>query len=275
MHLASQPSESSGSISFLSSHSSEPDLGDTAGFSKRVSSVHRSAGRAKNRPWYQVHNSGSQRVISYIYPRGDYSFLLQLAKWFSTVIRRADQTSQTTELLLERIRVTPAAGARNKNIQIRRPGTNIRISFSTSGKWNNFGSGPKLAVTRTAKSSPPIGRIVTVESPRLIHTLTVESIGSDSFVATWLEKDQRDRRVRFPISMVAAADRDVFRVGAEFYWQSGRQIVDGQPSHIDELRFRRDPGPTNEELDEYLKLADAAIESQQRAQKERADRRAP
>lgn len=79
-----------------------------------------------------------------------------------------------------------------------------------------------------------------LENTSTPRTLDVESVDSDSFTAIWREKGSPDRRVRFPLALVAASDRELVQVGAILYWSSGIKTgADGQPQSVNLLRFRR------------------------------------
>lgn len=90
--------------------------------------------------------------------------------------------------------------------------------------------------------------LVDMVAPR---TLIVESVDGDSFTAIWSEKGKADRRVRFPMSLVAEDDKPLLLAGAIFYWSTGIQVGStGQPQRVAELRFRRVVAPPPEVWDE-------------------------
>lgn len=136
-----------------------------------------------------------------------------------------------------------------------------RIFFAMSGL-------EITAESARGKGVPAIGRVVTLGPDSAARHMTVETIGDDFFTAIWEEEGQRDRRVRFPVGLIAADDLPVFRPGAEFYWMTGRQTDGGQPKRVDELRFRRVPTPpADSELAEYSATAAEAIAAQQEYQR--------
>jgi hypothetical protein len=252
---------------------------DTVGFSVRTSFSPLKAAPAR-RPQYgkgQILGSAGNRRTTLVndFPAvfGEISAFVSsavLAKAIRQIKRRRNETPRAR---VEVIQITPAGDAARKRLvgridlggdsataQIRRQfiSRHVEAFLAREGQ-------------RLAKTSPPIGKVV-VSQKVALRNLAVESIDGDKFTAIWEQGGQADRRVRFPTWLVAAGDRDVFRVGAEFYWQSGRRIVDGQPETVNELRFRREPPPSKTELDGYRILAEKAIAAQQQAQLEHANR---
>jgi len=245
-------------------HEDFPHLTSTVGFRKRIE---RASSKLKNgKPTAEIQAGRREGIDAVLFgqvvgllPMGVIASILREFRW---------RYSEAQGPMGEIIPVAPASIGQCKHrvaLSETVPAT-ARILLRHMQE-SSFMAGVFSGHSRLRKVSLPYGRIVA--TPSLGRTLTVETIGTDNFTAIWEQEGQPDRRVRFPKSLVAAADRDLFRVGAEFYWHVGRQIIEGQPGQIDELRFRRESGPTQAELHKYRQLAEQAIAAQEIAQQKR------
>ena len=254
-----------------------PHLASTAGFHKRLNSLERSSGEVNNERSRLVtyFRDLEERVSPLL---ASHILRLRVIRFVPFAPHLLQRYQEPTGPGGEVIPIRPAGIAQRKyqfgvveaagvNIPMLRhpPQTRESISGGASGQYP------------ARKESPPVGNIVTAAS--IARTLTVEMIGRRTFTAIWEQDGQQDRRVRFSKKLVLPADHDLFRVGAEFYWQAGRRIIEGRPVRIDQLRFRREPPPTKDELDRYRQLASRAIAAQRKAQQARlaayhAERRA-
>ena len=111
-------------------------------------------------------------------------------------------------------------------------------------------------------------RVVTLSRNSEFRALTVDEVDDNSFTAIWREDGSADRRVRFPMSLVARDDKLICEPGAELYWIAGEEVDNGQPRRIDELRFRRKVGASKTVMELAQKRAREAIAAQEAYQAE-------
>lgn len=91
----------------------------------------------------------------------------------------------------------------------------------------------------------------------------VVEIGHDRFWATLTNVRRRDTEElegEFPVEEVAEVDLDLLREGAEFYWAVGYRLDrSGQRSRFSQLRFRRLPRWSEEEVERAREGANAIV----------------
>jgi hypothetical protein len=89
---------------------------------------------------------------------------------------------------------------------------------------------------------------------------TVLSIGPGDFTARLRSinsPDEPEEQASFELEIVPDADRDLFKIGAVFYWSVGYQKKpNGQKSLMSEIRFRRLAAWTSSDAERARRTAD-------------------